>query len=128
MVSKISEGIQISVEVFYQDTYSHPIQHEYIFAYRITIENHNRYAVKLLSRNWHIFDSNGLRYKVEGEGVIGIQPVIPPGKFFQYTSGCNLSTDIGRMRGFYTMENQNTKETFRVNIPPFDMIVPAKMN
>jgi ApaG protein len=128
MVSKISEGIQISVEVFYQEAYSNPIQHEYMFAYRITIENRNRYAVKLLSRNWYIFDSNGQRREVEGEGVVGIQPVIPSGKYFQYTSGCNITTDMGRMLGFYTMENQNTKTKFRVNIPPFDMIMPAKMN
>ena len=58
MVSKISEGVEISVESFYQSDYSNPANSEYMFAYRITIENHNNFSVKLLRRTWKIFDSN----------------------------------------------------------------------
>ena len=59
MSSIISEGVQVSVVTFYQPDYSNPIQSEFMFAYRITLENHNAYAVKLHRRNWQIFDSNG---------------------------------------------------------------------
>jgi ApaG protein len=128
MVSKISEGVQISVETFYQADYSNPINHEFMFAYRITIENHNNFSVKLLRRQWYIFDSTGQYREVEGEGVVGIQPVIEPNKQFQYVSGCNLRTEMGRMYGNYLMENENTKTTFHVPIPAFEMIVPLKMN
>jgi ApaG protein len=128
MVSKISAGIKVSVEVYYQPDYSNPLNNEFMFAYRITIENSNAFAVKLLARQWHIFDSNGEQREVEGEGVVGQQPVITSGQQFQYSSGCNLRTEIGKMHGTYTFENLNTKQQFKVNIPAFQMIVPTKYN
>ena len=128
MITKLSEGVQISVETFYQSDYSNPGNNEYMFAYRITIENHNSFSVKLDRRQWHIFDSNGEYREVEGEGVVGQQPIIAPGDQFQYVSGCNLKTEMGKMFGKYIMENQNNKQVFEVNIPSFEMIVPFKMN
>lgn len=128
MNSKISEGVEVSVETFYQQDYSNPLQSEYMFAYRITIENHNAFPVKLQSRHWHIFDSNGSYREVEGEGVVGMQPVINPGEDYQYVSGCNLHTEMGRMHGTYKMENLENQQSFEVNIPPFEMITPFKYN
>ena len=128
MTSMISEGVEVSVESFYQPDYSNPISPEFMFAYRITIENHNQFPVKLLRRHWHIFDSNGQNREVEGEGVVGIQPILNPGERYQYVSGCNLRTEMGKMYGTYLMENSNNKKEFHVNIPPFEMIVPFKNN
>lgn len=128
MTSKISEGIEVSIETFFQKDYSNPLQNEYMFAYRITIENHNSYPVKLLRRFWEIFDSNSEHREVEGEGVVGVQPLIMPGKQYQYVSGCHLKSEMGKMQGFYTMENVETKELIRVNIPAFKMIAPVKLN
>ena len=128
MVSKISEGVEISVESFYQADYSNPAGNEFMFAYRITIENHNKFSVKLLRRNWKIFDSNGEYRDVEGEGVVGVQPVMQPGQQFQYVSGCNLRSEMGRMFGSYEMENLNSRNVFHVNIPPFDLVAPLKLN
>lgn len=128
MVSKISEGVEITVETFYQADYSNPLNSEYMFAYRITIENHNPFTIKLLRRQWFIFDSNGERREVEGEGVVGVQPVLKPGENYQYVSGCNLRTEMGKMHGTYQMLNENSKQLFSVNIPSFEMIVPNKMN
>ncbi|HTS42810.1 MAG TPA: Co2+/Mg2+ efflux protein ApaG [Puia sp.] len=128
MANKISEGVEINVETFYQPDYSNPISGEYMFAYRITIENHNNFPVKLHRRHWHIFDSNGSYREVEGEGVVGVQPVLKPAERYQYVSGCNLRTEMGKMHGTYAMENLNNKKIFEVNIPVFEMIVPFKMN
>ncbi|HVG42400.1 MAG TPA: Co2+/Mg2+ efflux protein ApaG [Chitinophagaceae bacterium] len=128
MVSKLSEGVKISVETFYQQDYSNPLQSEFMFAYRITIENNNAFPVKLHSRHWHIFDSSGENREVEGEGVVGMQPIINSGEEYQYVSGCNLHTEMGRMHGTYQMENLHTKEMFAVNIPAFEMITPFKYN
>ena len=97
MVSKISEGVTISVETFYQPDYSNPQSSEYMFAYRITIENNNSFPVKLLRRHWFIFDSDSTHREVEGEGVIGNQPEINSGEKYQYISGCNLRTELGKM-------------------------------
>ena len=128
MVSKISEGVTISVETFYQPDQSSPATSEYMFAYRVTIENNNSFPIKLLRRHWHIFDSDGTNREVEGEGVIGNQPLLNSGENYQYISGCNLQTEIGKMHGTYSMENINTKKLFSVNIPAFEMIVPFKLN
>ncbi|PWT74218.1 MAG: Co2+/Mg2+ efflux protein ApaG [Bacteroidetes bacterium] len=128
MANKISEGVEINVETFYQPDYSNPVSGEFMFAYRITIENHNSFPIKLHRRHWHIFDSNGSNREVEGEGVVGVQPVLNPGERYQYVSGCNLRTEMGKMHGTYTMENLNNKKTFEVNIPVFEMIVPFKMS
>ena len=97
MISKISEGVEIIMESVYQAEYSNPANNEYMFAYRITIENHNNFSRKLLRRRWNIFDSNGEYRDVEGEGVVGVQPVLQPDKQFQYVSGCKLSSELGRM-------------------------------
>jgi len=128
MVSKISEGIEISVETFYQPDYSNPVSGEYMFAYRITIENHNNFPVKLHRRHWYIIDSNGNNREVEGEGVVGVQPTLQPTERHQYVSGCNLRSEMGKMHGTYLMENLFNKTSFEVNIPVFEMIVPFKMN
>ena len=128
MVSKISEGVTISVETFYQPDQSNPVNSEYMFAYRITIENNNSFPVKLLRRHWFIFDSDSTHREVEGEGVIGIQPEINSGEKYQYISGCNLRTEFGKMHGTYFMENMSNKKMFYVNIPSFEMAVPFKLN
>ncbi len=128
MASKISEGIEVNVETFYQPDYSNPMAGEFMFAYRITIENRNSFPVKLHRRHWYIFDSNGQNREVEGEGVVGVQPLLNPGEKYQYVSGCNLRTEMGKMYGTYLMENITNKKTFEVNIPAFEMVVPFKNN
>lgn len=128
MVSLVSNGIKVSVETFYQESQSNPIANQYVFAYRITIENLNNFPIKLLSRLWYIFDSNNDRKEVEGEGVVGLQPVINPHHSFQYVSACQLATEMGRMVGYYWFENQNDMSRFEVKIPAFEMFAPLKLN
>ncbi len=128
MISKISEGVEITVETYYQSGYSNPTNNEFMFAYRITIDNHNAFGIQLLRRHWFIFDSNGEQREVDGDGVIGEQPTLKQGEHFTYVSGCNLRTEMGKMHGYYTMENLNSKQQFKVNIPAFDLIVPTKLN
>ena len=128
MQNQISQGVNVGVETFYQPEYSNPLNRECMFAYRITITNNNQFPVQLLRRHWYIFDSNTSNREVEGEGVVGIQPVIQPGEEYQYVSGCNLNSEIGKMHGTYELENLHNKSLFTVNIPGFDMVAPYKMN
>ena len=128
MASKVTEGVIVTVETFYQPDYSNPVNGEFMFAYRITLQNNNPFPVRLLRRHWHIFDSNGTQREVEGEGVVGVQSQINSGEQYQYVSGCNLRTEMGKMYGTYTMQNITSKKQFEVKIPVFDMIVPFKMN
>ncbi len=128
IIQQVTEGVSITVETFYQPEQSNPISSEYLFAYRITIENLSTMPVKLLRRHWHISDSNGTYREVEGEGVVGQQPVIEPGGSYQYVSACNLRTDMGKMHGSYQMENLYNKKLLTIQIPEFQMIAPFKMN
>ena len=128
MESTVTDGVKISVEKFYQADYSNPQQQEFMFAYRVTIENNNLFPVQLLRRHWFIQDSSTEQREVEGEGVIGAQPIIAPSEQYQYISGCNLKSELGQMYGTYLMENVNTKARFEVNIPVFQMEAPFKRN
>jgi len=128
MNSTTTQGVEVSVETYYQPDYSNPLSGEFMFAYRITIDNHNNFSVKLHRRHWHIFDSNGEYREVEGEGVVGVQPVLQPADRYQYVSGCNLRSEMGRMSGTYQMENIDDRKFFEVDIPAFEMIVPFKNN
>ncbi len=128
MVTKITEGVKISVETIYQPEYSNPANEHFMFAYRVNIENMTENNVQLLNRHWHIFDSSGTKREVEGEGVVGLQPIIEPGDNHEYVSGCNLKTDMGSMKGSYEMKRIVDGFKFRVNIPEFYLIAPYKMN
>ncbi|HEY1025237.1 MAG TPA: Co2+/Mg2+ efflux protein ApaG [Sphingobacteriaceae bacterium] len=128
MVTKITDGVKVTVETIYQPEYSNPINEHFMFAYKVHIENLTDYSVQLLRRHWYIFDSNGTHREVEGEGVVGQQPVIEPGESHEYVSGCNLKTDMGSMKGTYQMRRMVDDDEFNVNIPEFFLIAPYKMN
>jgi ApaG protein len=112
----------------FQPEYSSPAQAHYVFTYKISIENCSEYTVQLLRRHWFIYDANGSLREVEGEGVVGQQPVLEPGETHEYISGCNLKTGIGKMKGTYLMERVVDAKQFRVRIPEFTMIVPYRLN
>jgi ApaG protein len=128
MEVRSTAGIKVSVESFYLENESHPLSSHYFFTYRITIVNTSDYTVQLKKRHWFIFDSNGVKSEVSGEGVVGVQPILVPGQSYRYVSGCNLSTTIGKMHGVYQMERTIDKELFNVTVPEFLMIVPFKLN
>ncbi|MCJ8211766.1 Co2+/Mg2+ efflux protein ApaG [Mucilaginibacter sp. RS28] len=128
MVTTITDGVRVSVETQYQPEYSNPAGDHYMFAYKINIENLSNYTVQLLRRRWDIFDSNGTHREVEGEGVVGEQPVIEPGQSHEYVSGCNLKTDMGIMKGAYQMVRTMDNSVFNVEIPEFYMIAPYRLN
>lgn len=128
MEQKITEGICITVETFYNNEQSNPLLNEYNFAYRISIDNNANFPVKLHRRHWYINDSNGVHREVEGEGVVGQQPIIEPGESFQYISGASIRTEMGKMHGTYQMENMLNKKLFEVQIPEFELVAPHKLN
>lgn len=99
-----------------------------MFAYRISITNESEYTIKLLRRHWVVFDSNGVVREIDGDGVVGQQPIMEPGETHQYVSGSHLRTEMGKMLGFYTMERLIDGKLFKVEIPEFPLIAPFKMN
>jgi ApaG protein len=128
MISEVTHGIKVIVETFYHREHSDYYNSQFVFAYRITIENESEYAIKLLRRHWFIFDSVGEHKEVEGEGVVGKQPVIQPGEHHQYISGCTLKSEMGTMRGTYQMQRLADGKLFDVVIPEFTLVTPEKLN
>ncbi|WP_258105127.1 Co2+/Mg2+ efflux protein ApaG [Marinoscillum sp. MHG1-6] len=128
MVVTTTKGIRVSVETEYQEEYSSPGQMHYVFTYKITIENLSEHTIQLLERHWDIVDLTFPGRAVDGEGVIGKQPILEPGQMHQYISGCNLKSGLGNMSGFYTMERLVDGRRFTVKIPQFDMVVPFRLN
>lgn len=127
-VTLVTHGVKITVQTEYQYNHSNPEQRYYLFSYRVIIENNSDYVVKLLRRHWFIFDSSSEYREVEGEGVVGQQPVLAPGEVYDYESACNLNTDIGRMNGTYLMMREMDGAQFYVNIPEFELITPPRLN
>ncbi len=136
MVTKTTEGVKITVETVYQADYSNPSNEHFMFAYKIKIENLSDQTIQLMSRHWIIYDSNGTHREVEGQGIVGQQPILEPGQVHEYVSGCNLKTEIGSMTGTYemrkvfhgTQENKDENSRFSVKIPSFLLITPYKLN
>lgn len=128
MNTLITSGVEISVKPQYRKDLSEIVDSQYFFNYRIEIKNKNSFDVQLISRDWYIFDSLGEPRFVNGLGVIGEQPVLKPDESFYYVSGCDLRSEIGLMKGFYTFKNLIDGELFEVFVPTFKLEYPAKLN
>jgi ApaG protein len=119
-----TRDITIRVSVSFLPEQSEPDRGRWFWAYHIRIENGGQEPVQLLMRHWTITDGRGGQHRVEGEGVVGEQPVIQPGGSYDYVSGCPLSTPTGAMQGRYHMLLASG-ETFDAQIPRFSLIAPA---
>lgn len=120
-------GIQIEVETAYLPDQSDPAVPRYVFAYTITIRNNGPVPATLLTRRWTITDANGKVREVEGQGVVGEQPCIPPGKAHRYSSGAVIETPVGVMEGSYGMIGDDGVP-FPAPVPAFRLAVPGILN
>ena len=121
------QTIIVTVDTEYLSRESEPDKQRFVFAYQITIHNQGSAPAKLLGRHWIVTDSNEAKKVYSGMGVVGEQPLIDPGKSYQYTSGIVLDTPIGTMHGHYTMLDQQG-ESFDVPIDPFLLSTPNTVN
>lgn len=128
MTTQVTRGIKISVDCEYEPSYSDPNQPHFVFSYTISIRNESQKPVQLMRRYWEILDSNGDYREVEGEGVVGAQPVLQPGEEYSYESACNLTTDFGVMKGKYLMVQDDDGNPFEVTIPEFQLEAPFRLN
>lgn len=117
--------VGVSVVTTYLPNHSTPEENHYTYAYTITISNAGDAPVQLLSRHWLITDANEEVQEVRGEGVVGEQPIIPPGSSFRYTSGASLVTPIGYMEGSYFMVVREPMDISPEDLPAFEVPIPA---
>ncbi|MCB1966710.1 Co2+/Mg2+ efflux protein ApaG [Accumulibacter sp.] len=119
--------IAVSAVPQYIAEQSDPANDSYVFAYTITLENVGTVAAQLISRHWIITDASGEVQEVRGLGVVGRQPLLQPGEKFEYTSGCQLETPVGTMRGSYQMTAVDGRQ-FDAEIREFTLAVPRVLH
>ena len=117
---RLSEGIRVTVRPLYLSDRSDPGSGQYVFAYFVRIENVGAGTAQLRSRRWLITDSIGEETIVEGEGVVGEQPVIARGQVHQYRSFCVLKSPHGFMEGQYFFIREDGTR-FAAEIPRFEL-------
>ena len=125
----ISKTYQITVTATpqYVPDQSDPDAERYVFAYTITLENTGTVTAQLISRHWLITDGNSNVQEVRGLGVVGEQPLLQPGEKYEYTSGCQLDTPVGVMRGTYQMMAEDGT-AFEAEIPAFTLSIPRVLH
>jgi ApaG protein len=124
----ITQKINVFVKTTFSELQSNIELNEYFFTYHVMIENLSHETVQLLSRKWQITDSNGENRFVEGDGVVGEQPIIEADHQYEYYSGCLLKTGFGKMKGSYIFQRVEDNYQFEVDIPEFHMVLPWVMN
>jgi len=128
MITQVTKGIKVTIQTSFEGTFFKNYKMHYAFGYTITIENQSKDTVQLISRHWDVFDSLKELESIDGEGVIGKKPVIKPGKFHTYSSGCLLASPIGAMKGHYSMMNLASEENIEVEVPTFKLAAPFALN
>ena len=119
--SEMTRDIKVSAHPNFLVEDSDPLQNVFTFSYTITIENCGMEIAQLLKRHWFITSGGEPYSEVEGEGVIGEQPILRPGEKFEYTSWSIIKDPIGTMCGTYLFK-ATTGEIFDVVIPTFSLV------
>lgn len=120
------EGIRVRVRPSFSLARSELSSDTFVFTYRVHVDNDGTEPAQLLYRHWKIHDSVGEDTEVDGEGVIGKQPVIGPGERHAYSSFCVLRSPLGYMEGHYIFERTDGRQ-FRVDVPRFTLSAPILM-
>ena len=120
---KATEGIRVRVRPSFSLADSDPSDGTFVFSYTISMANEGESTAQLLWRHWRIHDAVGEDSMVDGEGVVGEQPVLRPGESHEYRSYCVLRSPVGYMEGHYTFARPDG-EKFDVEVPRFHLNGP----
>ncbi|MBW7887555.1 MAG: Co2+/Mg2+ efflux protein ApaG [Bacteroidetes bacterium] len=118
--SETTEHITVSVRPLFLQTESNVFERKFMFAYFIRIENNGTERIQVLRRHWIISHGTGKIEEVEGEGIVGKQPVIFPNQAHEYNSFCILETLEGFMEGTYTVQRADGTH-LEIKIPRFTL-------
>jgi len=125
---KILDQIKINVKSSFLKDKSSIKESVYFFMYKVTIVNNTDKKIQLINRHWHISDANKNTQVIDGEGVIGQQPILNISDSFEYTSFCPIKTEFGTMSGYYTFKEINTNKLYKGIIPKFILVSPTQIN
>ncbi|MGD2124351.1 MAG: Co2+/Mg2+ efflux protein ApaG [Gemmatimonadota bacterium] len=117
---EVTAGIVVRVRPAFSLVDSSPEEGRFVFTYHVEMENQGDQAAQLLFRHWKIHDSTGEDSEVNGEGVVGQQPLLTPGGTHEYKSFCILESPAGYMEGHYTFERDDGSR-FDARVPRFSL-------
>lgn len=115
-----TEGILIRVRPAFSLADSSLDEGRFVFTYHVKMENQGQEPARLLFRHWMIHDATGEDSEVNGEGVVGQQPLLDPGLGHEYKSYCILKSPAGHMEGHYTFERPDGSR-FKAKVPRFSL-------
>lgn len=122
---RITEGMRITARPRFVPEQSRSANRHFVFTYHIRLENTGARPARLLARHWFIHDTAGEESEVEGEGVVGEQPLLLPGGTYEYDSFCVLKSSRGWMEGHYRFVRPDGT-AFDALIPRFHLDADAK--
>lgn len=128
MYTLTTHNIEVKVNPVYLPEKSQPFSEYHVFIYHISIVNNSAFKVQLVSRFWHIADPINGSKTVEGEGVVGYQPLLNPGQEFEYSSYTTIESLAGFMEGYFNFVNHDLHSDFKVSIPRFRLEAPYLLN
>ena len=118
--AEITDDILIRVQPAFSLADSSLDERRFVFTYHVKLKNQGEESARLLFRHWRIHDAAGEDSEVDGEGVVGQQPVLTPGGTHEYKSYCTLKSPAGYMEGHYTFERPNGSR-FKALVPRFSL-------
>lgn len=123
MYVAVTDDIEVRANTQFLEERSNPGDQQFVWAYDIEIINHGSETVQLLTRHWTITSADGSIDVVEGDGVVGKQPVLAGGERFSYQSAAPLDTPSGIMVGYYIMQ-QADHRLLKVRVPALSLDSP----
>ncbi|MCF7675432.1 MAG: ApaG domain [Akkermansiaceae bacterium] len=127
MAAPIEEfpDLRVSVDdVVYMPGLETPPGKPHPFVYFISIHNRSDVSLTVLARKWVVRERGGETTVVEGAGVVGQTPVIPPGQHFSYNSYHVVAREAVANGAFFG-ETADGRRIF-ARIPEFTLKLPAK--
>lgn len=123
--SKEVPGLRTTLDrvVYFFDSEDVTSDTPHAFIYFITISNLSSTTVTLKGRRWVIRDESGEFHVIEGDGIVGKTPTLPPGESFSYNSHHALTCNAVAEGSFHGIDSAGNP--IHVRIPPIEMNIPA---
>jgi ApaG protein len=118
-------GLKVTVDrLLYQRLRADQSDKPHSFIYFISIHNQSPVPVTIRGRKWVVTHEDETVLVVEGDGVVGETPEIPPGGKFSYNSRHIIGTPSAVAEGSY-LGVDDAGRRIVVRIPRFRMEVPG---
>jgi len=105
--------------VYYRDSEQLPGDAPHAFIYFITITNLSDLKVTLRGRRWVLREADGHQQVIEGEGIVGKEPILAPGESFSYNSYHVTHCDCTAKGSFHGVDSDGC--AIHCRIPEFEM-------